>query len=52
MDSNVIMSEDKSFADDLNVQRSIVNSRVALLLRSVEIKLLLSDLLCLHTTLD
>ena len=36
MDSNVIMRGDKSFADDLNVQRSIVSSRVALLLRSAE----------------
>jgi hypothetical protein len=44
VDSNVIMRGDKSFADDLNVQRSIVSSRVALLLRSAEIKLLLSDL--------
>ena len=42
--SNVIMRGDKSFADDLNVQRSIVSSRVALLLRSAEIKLQLSDL--------
>jgi hypothetical protein len=44
VDSNVTMRGDKSFADDLNVQRSIVSSRVALLLRSAEIKLLLSDL--------
>ena len=44
MDSNVIMRGDKSFAYDLNVQRSIVSSRVALLLRSAEIKLQLSDL--------
>ena len=43
-DSNVIMSGDKSFAYDLHVQRSIVSSRVALLLRSAEIKPLLSDL--------
>ena len=43
-DSNVIMSGDKSFAYDLHVQRSIVSSRVALLLRSAEIKLQLSDL--------
>ena len=47
--SNVIMRGDKSFADDLNVQRSIVSSRVALLLRSAEIKLLLSDLFVLST---
>lgn len=38
------MSEDKSFAYDLNVQRGIVSSRVALLLRSAEIKPQLSDL--------
>lgn len=43
-DSNVNMRGDKSFAYDLDVQRSIVSSRVALLLRSAEIKLLLSDL--------
>jgi hypothetical protein len=49
VDSNVIMRGDKSFADDLNVQRSIVSSRVALLLRSAEIKLLLSDLCVTHT---
>ena len=30
--------EDKSFADDLNMKRGIVSSRVALLLRSAEIK--------------
>lgn len=42
--SNVIMRGDKSFAYDLHVQRSIVSSRVALLLRSAEIKLQLSDL--------
>jgi hypothetical protein len=29
---------DKSFADDLNTERGIVSSRVALLLRSAEIK--------------
>jgi hypothetical protein len=46
-DSNVIMREDKSFAYDLHVQRSIVSSRVALLLRSAEIKLQLSDLFVL-----
>ena len=43
-DSNVSMRGDKSFAYDLDVQRSIVSGRVALLLRSAEIKLLLSDL--------
>lgn len=44
-DGNVRMREDKSFADDLDVQRGIVSSRVALLLRSAEIQPLLSDLL-------
>ena len=43
-DGNVRMREDKSYAYDLDVQRGIVSSRVALLLRSAEIKLLLSDL--------
>ena len=43
-DSNVILRGDKSFVYDLDVQRGIVSSRVALLLRSAEIKLLLSDL--------
>ena len=32
------IGEDKSFADDLNMERGIVSSRVALLLRSAEIK--------------
>ncbi len=32
------IGEDKSFADDLNWERGIVSSRVALLLRSAEIK--------------
>ncbi len=41
---SVNMGGDKSFANYLDVQRSIVSSRVALLLRSAEIKLLLSDL--------
>ena len=31
----------KSFADDLNIQRSIVSGRAPLLVRSAEIKLLL-----------
>ena len=44
-DCNVILREDKSFVYDLDVQRGIVSSRVALLLRSAEIKPLLSDLL-------
>ena len=43
--SNVDMRGDKSFVYDLDVQRSIVSSRVALLLRSAEIKPQLSDLL-------
>lgn len=43
-DCNVILREDKSFVYDLDVQRGIVSSRVALLLRSAEIKPLLSDL--------
>lgn len=38
------MRGDKSFANDLYVQRGIVSSRVALLLRSAEIKPQLSDL--------
>ena len=37
-------SRAKSFADDLNKERGIVRSRVALLLRSAEIKPLFSDL--------
>ena len=32
------IGEDKSFADDLNREQGIVSSRVALLLRSAEIK--------------
>ena len=40
-DSNVNMRGDKSFAYDLDVQRSIVSSRVALLLRSIEVEPLL-----------
>ena len=32
------IGRDKSFADDLNTERGIVSSRVALLLRSAEIK--------------
>lgn len=43
-DCNVKMRGDKSFAYDLYVQRGIVSSRVALLLRSAEIKPQLSDL--------
>lgn len=44
VDSNVTMRGDKSFAYDLDVQRGIVSGRVALLLRSAEIKPLLSGL--------
>ena len=36
------IGEDKSFVDDLNTERGIVSSRVALLLRSAEIKPLFS----------
>jgi hypothetical protein len=36
------IGEDKSFADDLNKERGIVSGRVALLLRSAEIKPLFS----------
>ena len=38
------INEDKSFADDLNLELGIVSSRVALLLRSTEIKPVFSDL--------
>lgn len=38
------MRGDKSYVYDLAVQRGIVSSRVALLLRSAEVKPLLSDL--------
>lgn len=44
-DSNVKMCGDKSHADDLNVRLGIVSGRVALLLRSTEVKPTLSDLL-------
>lgn len=44
-DCNVIdVRGDKSYVYDLAVQRGIVSSRVALLLRSAEVKPLLSDL--------
>ena len=43
-DCNVILRESKSFVHDLDVQQGIVSSRVALLLRSAEIKPSLSDL--------
>ena len=49
-DGNVRMREDKSYAYDLDVQRGIVSSRVALLLRSAEIKPSLSDLLFFTTS--
>ena len=42
------ISGDKSFADDLNKERGIVSCRVALLLRSSEIKPLFYDLLQNH----
>lgn len=35
---------DKSFADDLNLERGIVNRREALLPRAIEIQPLFSDL--------
>ncbi len=47
-----ILRRDKSFAYDLNVERGVVSSRVALLLRSAEIKLQLSDLFVLHNTIS
>ena len=37
-DNDMREKGDKSFADDLNMERGIVSSRVALLLRSAEIK--------------
>ncbi|KAG4084341.1 hypothetical protein H8356DRAFT_1356358 [Neocallimastix lanati (nom. inval.)] len=37
------INENKSFADNLNLELGIVSSRVALLLRSTEIKPLFSD---------
>lgn len=39
---------DKSFVDDLNTKRGIVSSRVALLLRSAEIKPLFSRFVLLN----
>ena len=48
VDSNVTMCGDKSYADDLNVRPGIVRGRVALLLRSTEIKPELSDLCKAH----
>lgn len=38
LNHNSNIGKDKSFADDLNKERGIVSSRVALLLRSIEIK--------------
>ena len=43
-DANCNILEDKSFADDLNLERGIVNSREALLPRAIEIHPLFSDL--------
>lgn len=40
----------KSFADDLNIQRSIVSGRVPLLVRSAEIKLLLDRFVLIKRT--
>jgi hypothetical protein len=42
----------KSFADDLNIQRSIVSGRVPLLVRSAEIKLLLDRFVLLREHLS
>ena len=45
LNSNFIhIEEDKSFADDLNLELGIVSCRVTLLLRSTEIKPLFFDL--------
>ena len=44
------IGEDKSFADDLNKERGIVSSRVALLLRSAEIKPLFSRFVSKETS--
>ena len=41
MNCNVDMCGGESFADDLNLERGTVSSRVALLLRSAEVKPLL-----------
>ncbi|PKK64970.1 hypothetical protein RhiirC2_83646 [Rhizophagus irregularis] len=38
LDHNFNIRLDKSFADDLNIELGIVSSRVALVLRSAEIK--------------
>lgn len=43
-DANCNILGDKSFADDLNLERGIVNSREALLPRAIEIQPLFSDL--------
>ena len=43
-DANCNILEDKSFADDLNLERGIVNSREALLPRAIEIHPQFSDL--------
>ena len=42
--------EDESFADDLNMRRGIVSSRVALLLRSTEIQPAVSKIRALMRT--
>jgi hypothetical protein len=47
-DANCNILGDKSFADDLNLERGIVNSREALLPRAIEIHPLFSDLFALE----
>ena len=42
--------EDESFADDLNKKRGIVNSRVALLLRSIEVHPFAAKMCCSSRT--
>ena len=44
------IGEDKSFADDLNIERGIVSNRVALLLRFAEIKPLFSRFVSQETS--
>ena len=45
------IGRDKSFVDDLNQEQGIVSSRVALLLRSTEIKPLFSGFVALRAFL-
>ncbi|ODQ49594.1 hypothetical protein SAICODRAFT_228385 [Saitoella complicata NRRL Y-17804] len=46
------MRGDESFADDLNEERGVVSSRVALLLRSAETKPLFPRFVLLRTSLS